>query len=330
MKKLKKLFLPVLIIVLSFSVFACGTNQTAATAASGNAKVNYPTKEVKVIVPSDAGSVPDLAIRALAEGFKQETGQALVVEDVPGGAQVPGTVKMAKSASDGYTLGILPSGVLNLRPLLQQVEFKFPEDFTPIVGVGDYQINFAARKDAPYNTVAEMVKYYKDKNQAVTVATSGVNTASHLVMEMLVKQTGLQYRHLPNDSGSKVLTALLGGHADIAIANLADVYAQVKKGDVKILGVPAESRYENLKDVPTLKEQGIDVVGSPTFDIYAPKNLPKDIADKLTNVFLKSMDSDQFKQFVTNTNMTITKTAPDKLIPQLQQGQKDYQKVLQK
>ncbi|MEL7565220.1 MAG: tripartite tricarboxylate transporter substrate binding protein [Dehalobacterium sp.] len=336
-EKLRNMFLAGLIIVLALTVAACGAKQGSKTTgeeepAVGETaeKIDYPTKEVKMIVPSGAGSVPDLAARALAEGFKQETGQALVVENIAGGAQVPGTVALVNSASDGYTIGILPSGVLNLRPLLQQVEYSFPEDFTPIIGVGDYQINFVAQKDAPYNTVAEMIQYYKDKNEKLKLATSGVNTASHLVMELVAKETGVQYNHLPSEDGNKAVIALLGGHVDVAIVNLADIYGQLQKGDVKLLGVPAEERYGNLPDVLTLKEQGIDVVGAPMFAIYGPKNLPPEIAEKLYDVFLKSMETTAFQQYVTNTSLWVTKTPPNALMMQLEQGQKDFEQVISK
>ncbi|MFZ7104228.1 MAG: tripartite tricarboxylate transporter substrate-binding protein [Peptococcaceae bacterium] len=141
-----------------------------------------------------------------------------------------------------------------------------------------------------------MIQYDEDKGEGIKVTTPGVNTPNHLLMEMICRETGLQLRHMPYNDTNQALTAMPGGHADLAIVNLSNVYSQMQPGSVKLLGIPAAERYENLKDVPTIIEQGINVSGGTTFDIYGPAGLPQEVTAKLTDVFAKSMESEEFQK----------------------------------
>jgi tripartite-type tricarboxylate transporter receptor subunit TctC len=318
---MKKMLHVILILTLIFSLAACASKE------SGNKEAAFPAKEVKMIVPFGAGGTVDLAARALTDGFQKETGQPLVVENQVGGAGVPATMNLVKGDKDGYTVAMLASGILSLRPVLQTVEFTFPDDFTPIIGVGDFQMVFAVKKDAPYENVKEMIAHFKGKNEAVRVGTAGVNSYSHLLAVLISKKSGMQIRHLPFDGNNGAVTAVLGGHADLAIVNLSNVTSQLDAGTMKVIGIPAAERYGNFKDAPTLKEQGIDVVGGTTFAIYGPAGMPQEEVKKLREIFLKAMDSEQFQKFVTNTNLLLTKTESDQLIEEIVQDRKNLEEV---
>ncbi|WP_407308039.1 tripartite tricarboxylate transporter substrate binding protein [Desulfosporosinus sp. SB140] len=328
--KKKSILFTSLIIVASLLLTACGNTQSSANSGNKAQEVKYPTKPVKIVVPLGAGGTADLIARALAKGFQDQTGQPLIVENYPTGAGIPAITTLIKEKPDGYSLLLTGSAKLDLLPLLHKVNYSFPEYFTPIIGVAATQDVYAVKKDAPYNTVSEMVKYFKDKSQEVRVGTSGMETDSYYEASMVADKTGIKIRPMPFDSNNQVVTNLLGGHLDLAVVTLSTVYDQMKSGNIKLLGVPAAKRYDNLPDVPTLTEEGIDVTSVGSFDIYGPANLPKDIADKLRDVFLKSMQTDQFKSYATNSDLSLTKLSADDLAKEISFGKQQYESMIKK
>ena len=327
--KKKSLLITSLMIIISLLLTACGNTQSSSS-SSNAAQVKYPTKPVKIIVPLGAGGTADLIARALAKGFQDETGQPLIVENYPTGAGIPAITTFIKDQPDGYNLLLTGSAKLDLLPLLHTVNYSFPENFTPIIGVAATQDVYAVKKDAPYNTVSEMIKYFKDKNQEVRVGTSGMETDSYYEASMVADETGIKIRPMPFDSNNQVVTNLLGGHLDLAVVTLSTVYDQMKSGSIKLLGVPAAKRYDNLPDVPTLTEEGINVTSVGSFDIYGPANLPNDIVTKLRDVLLKSMQTDQFKSYAANSNLSLTKLSAEDLAKEIEFGKQQYEGLIKK
>ncbi|MFZ4451543.1 tripartite tricarboxylate transporter substrate binding protein [Salibacterium aidingense] len=304
------------------------SEQTEETAAEEE-NSDYPIDDVHIITPFGAGGTMDLAAHALTKEFENITGHSLVVENMPGGAGVPPTMELINAEPDGHTLAVLPSGQLSLRPLLQDVDYTYPEDFTTIVGVGDFQMHPVVKGDAPYDTMAEMVEYFNESGEEVKVGTPGVNTFSHLFAEQLHQETGINYRHLPFEGGKKVVSAILGEQVDMGVINVSDVYQQVQNGELKILGFPSEERFENFPDVPTLKEQGIDIVGGPTFGIYGPAGLSDGIQEQLKDIFTEAMDSEDFNQFSENNNILVTKTEAEEMKEQITSNQTNLTELVE-
>jgi|SRR5699024_98443 len=315
MNKKLKLLSPLLLGAIMIVVFSGCKDQQGGT--DNDTAEDYPNKEVEIITTFGQGGTEDLAAHAIANAFKEETGQPMVVTNKTGGSGVPGTKEMVDAEPDGYTLEMIPSGQLNVRPQVQDVPYNYPEDFTPIIGVADYQMNYVASADAPYDTVAEMVEYFEDNDENLKIGTPGADTYSHISAELLSDKTGLEYNHLPFDSGKKVASQILGGHVDVGVINGSDVYEGVEAEELKILGFPSEERDDLYPDVPTLKEDGIDIVGGPTFGVWAPAGLPEDIQEQLTDIISKTMESDEFKKLVETSNLKVTKTPPEEMEDQI-------------
>lgn len=312
-----------------FSLFLIMVLMVAGCNANDDSK-EYPNKDVEILAQMGVGGTMDLSSHALSKAFEEETGQTLVVNTQSGGAGVPGTKKLVDAAADGYTISMISSGLLNVRPLVQDVPYNFPEDFTPIIGVGDFRMIPVANIDQPYDTVAEMVEYYEENGGEPKIGTPGVNTHSHLFAELLEDETGMKYRHVPFDSSKKVASQLLGDHVDVGVINVSDVYEDVQAGKLKILGVPTEERYEDLPDISTIQEQGIDIVGGPTFGIWGPADMPQEMVDTLNETFSKAMDSDDFVKLAESTNILVTKTPPEEMEEAILRDMENIEKVLEK
>ncbi|MFD2670940.1 Bug family tripartite tricarboxylate transporter substrate binding protein [Marinicrinis sediminis] len=329
-------FTCLLIVLLAISLAGCGSasdnqansnkeaNQSSNQAGSSNDQGSegmadtYPEGPVTMIIPNPPGSVLDLVARAMQPAFREITGQPLVVENHPGGAAVIGTQKLVESDSDGYTIGMIASGVMSLRPIFMDVAFTYPDDFKPIIGVGDFEMVFAVKSDAPYNTMKEMADHYADLEDPIRVGTPGANNFAHMNAVLTSQKTGIKINHVSFDGGNEATLALMGGNLDLAIVNLTNVSAQLEAGNLKILGVPANERYSNLPDAPTLKEQGIDVALRSTFSIYGPGQMPAELQTKLNEVFHQVMDSDKFQDFATKSNLLEARMTPEEISAEIQ------------
>lgn len=325
MKRLKIVLLLVLSVLF---VAACSSNEDArANKEEDSNDSDFPGETVEIIVPFEAGDTMDLAAHALAQEFKEITGQDLVVNNQPGGSGVPGTMQLVNSDPDGYTISMIASGQLGIRPITQDVKYDF-DDFTPIIGVGDFQMHPVAAADAPYDDVAEMVEYFADSGEKLKAGTPGVNTYSHIFLELLNQETGLDFNHLPFEGGPAVVAQILGGSVDIGVINVTNVASGVESGDLKILGFPTEERVDSFPDVPTLEEQGIDIVGGPTFGVYGPADMPEEIVDALNQAFSEAIDSDDFSDFAEKNDILLTRTEPQKMMEQIKSESESIAEII--
>jgi len=330
MNNFRKGFLGTFILLLLLIISACSNNDQNVNNESENnssTDLSFPEENIEIIAPFGAGDSMDLAAHALSKEFEKITGQLLVVNNQPGGSGVPGTMKLVNSKPDGYTIGIIPSGQLTVRPHAQEVDYSL-EDFTPIIGVGDFQMHPVASADAPYDNVAEMVEFFESNDETLKAGTPGVNTYSHIFLEMLSKETGLTYNHLPFDGGPEVAAQILGGNIDIGVINESNVASEVEAGNLKILGFPTEERFENFPDVPTIKEQGINIVGGPTFGIYGPADMPEEIAEKLEEILNEAVNSDSFISFAEKSNIALTGIGSEEMMEQIYQEYDNIKEIL--
>lgn len=319
------LFFSISFIIIFLS--ACGGPNSDADSESQNNDENYPDKEVKLIVPNEEGGTVDLAGRALAQGFKEETNQSLVVDNFAGGAGIPGTMELVNADSDGYTLGLIPSGQLSLRPELQDVDYNFPEDFTPILGVGDFEMVFVTDYDAPYDDLSELVDYYKENDESPRLASTGKNTYADILEVMISNETDMEIRRLPFDGAPDAVNAVIGGNAEGAIVNLTNVSSQIEDDKIKVLGVPSEDRYDNFDEAKTFKEQGIDVVGGTTFSLYGPADLSEEKAEEIKQIFLNSMEHEDFEKMVSNSNLLTTETNAEEIQEEIVKDKDNISKI---
>lgn len=321
-----KLYRMIFLTIFSLLLFtACSSNESSETKEEGEA--DYPNKDVEIIIPFEAGDTMDLASHAISQEFKDITGRNLVVNNQPGGSGVPGTLKLVNAKPDGYTIGMIASGQLSIRPIAQKVDYGL-DDFTPIIGVGDFQMHPVAAIDAPYDDVSEMVEYFKDNDSPLKAGTPGVNTYSHIFLEMLSDETGLEYNHLPFEGGPAVVAQVLGGSIDIGVINVSNVVTGVQSGDLKILGFPTEERVDVFPEVETLEEQGINIVGGPTFGVYGPSDMPQEIVDALNEVFDKAIARESFKDFAEKNDILLTKTEPEKMMKDIKAESKRIEEII--
>lgn len=285
---------------------------TAADAkADSSADIDYPTKDITIIVPFDAGGGNDILARLISktamEG-KYFKGANIIVENQPGGGGAIGQAYVAKTApADGYTLLTYTASAIS-NPILKQVPFTV-DDFKIVICPNTDPVVMIARKDAPFNTVDEMLEYAKDNK--LIINDSGFGTSTHVRTldwtQKMKEQKGIdvQYDSVHVDSGNVQISELMGGHADLTCLTAGECADAILSGNVKALGIMTEERLEGLPDVPTFKEQGYDgFIDGADRAIACATDVPDDIYQYLCDKFTKLCSSDEFIKAMKDANLT--------------------------
>jgi len=254
---------------------ACFASGNAAPAADSSA---YPTKTVTLVVPFSPGGGTDISARLLASNLSQLSGQTFVVENRPGAAGQIAADAVARAPADGYTLLFGNSGLLSINPLLYTLQNDPAKAFEPVSTFSDLPFILVSSPKLGVNTVQELIDLAKKELGNHTFASSGTGGGPHLSGEMFQHASGTQLLHVPYKGGGPAMTDLVAGHVDMLIASVLESIGFIKAGQVKALAVTGKTRSNSLPDLPTLKEQGVDMeVGSWTA-VLAPKGTPQPVA----------------------------------------------------
>jgi tripartite-type tricarboxylate transporter receptor subunit TctC len=253
---------------------------------------SYPARDIMMIIEWGAGGTSDLSCRQLAEPMGKILGKTIIPLNVVGGSGAIGMNQGAHVRPDGYTLTFATSGPTVIQPWVQKVTYDPIKDFIPVAQVfGEYLV-VVGKSDAPYKNLREMADYFKKVGKSPKFATPGAGSNNHLSMVLLSKAIGLPMTHVPFSSSAEGVTAVIGGNVDIASTEPPSAVGPFKEGRANILAVLSAKRLDLIKEVPTVKEQGFDLVFGGWNGILAPKGTPKDIIDRLADAAKKALDNE--------------------------------------
>ncbi|MFM9982850.1 MAG: tripartite tricarboxylate transporter substrate binding protein [Burkholderiales bacterium] len=271
----------------------------------------YPTKPVRLIVPFAPGGVMDLTARSIASPLGEALGQAVVVENRPGGGGNIGTDVVAQAAPDGYTLLMAGDNNSIAPALYAKLNHDVMRDFAPISNLVTGAHIFVAPLSLPANSIRELAALAKARPGALSYASPGNGTAQHLGGEMFkLMAGGLQITHIPYKGGGQAIGDVVGGQVSFGVLGLAPVIPHLKGGKLKALGVTGKRRVAILPDVPTLAESGV-----PNFEtlqwygVVAPAATPAPIIAKLHAELLKAARTQAFVDRLTAAGMDVV-TSP--------------------
>ncbi len=285
MKGVLKRILP-LVLVLGLALVG-----SAGCAASGEAP--YPSKDVTLLIPWAGGGNVDLVARIVIEPAKKALGRDIVVKNLEGGAGTVGTAEAAKAKPDGYTVFDCSSSPMVTVPHLQTVPYKY-SDFIGVLRLSTSPIVVVVKGDAPYKSLKEYVEASKAK--ALTYGTPGEGGTNHLAGVKLAKVSGANLKAVPFKSTAEAVTAVIGGHADSAMAEPGPSIQHIREGRLRALAVLEDTRFEGLPDVATAKELGYDAVVGSWTGIALQKGASSTIVTKVHDAFKKGMDDPAFKE----------------------------------
>jgi tripartite-type tricarboxylate transporter receptor subunit TctC len=258
---------------------------------------DFPTKPIELVLPYGPGGSHDLTARAVASVAHTYLGQPLLVVLKPGGGGAVGSQQVIRAKPDGYTLLFGGSGPNTTFALVQKAPIG-PEQFTPVARINYSAPFIAVRADAPWKSLKELVEYAKKNPGKLNFANTGPWGAADLPMRLLGKAGGFEYNNIPHDGGGPSLLAVLGGHADATFGFTAQLTPQVAAGKMRMLANTDVKRHPDYPNVPTMKEEGYDVVFTMWRSVLAPKGTPPAIVDKLETAFKKLSEDKSFRALI--------------------------------
>ena len=243
----------------------------------------WPAKPIRLVVPFPPGGGTDGTSRLIAEKFNTLLGWTVVVDNKPGAGGNIGLDAVAKSAPDGYTIGMGQTSNLAINPALYpKMSFDPLKDLTPIVSVAEQPVVLVVRPDSPLKTFADFVKAAKAQPGKVGVAQAGNGTVGHLAGELLEQRAGIKVLQVPYKGAGPAMTDLLGGQVETYFGSAPSVMGQLAAGKVRALAVSSARRVSALPQVPTIAEQGYAGFDATTWlGLVGPAGMPADAVARI-------------------------------------------------
>jgi tripartite-type tricarboxylate transporter receptor subunit TctC len=278
-------------------VLLTGLLLTGLLAAHAAAQSNYPSRPVRIIVPSPPAGGTDIIARVLAQHFSATTGQQFVVENRPGAGNMIGIESVARSEPDGYTLLMVPSTLALNSVLYKKVNYDPIRDFTPITVAATAPNVLIVNPGVQANTLAEFIALAKAKPGALTYGTPGTGTSPHMSMELLKSMAGIDILHVPYRGTAPAVTDIISGQIHSMFANALTAKPQVDAGKVRALAVSGPKRIEAMPTVPPVAEAGVPKYEAlQWYGLVAPAGTPADIIAFLHAGAVKALHTDAMKE----------------------------------
>lgn len=241
----------------------------------------YPDRPIKIIVPFAPGGSVDVLARSLGQKLTEAWGQQVIVETRPGASTMIGTAAAARSDPDGYTLIIVVSNHATNPALNPKISYDAVKDFEPISLLARTPVVIYSSPSFPAANIKDLIAIGKAKSAVLNFGSAGTGSMTHLAAEMLKIQAGIDMTHVVYRGGTPALMDVVAGQIPMTFATVAQALPQYKAGQVRALGITSEKRYASLPEIPTFKEQGIDLVATEWYGLLAPAGTPKPIIAKL-------------------------------------------------
>jgi tripartite-type tricarboxylate transporter receptor subunit TctC len=288
--------------LLVFFVFAAASIQAK--------EKEFPAKPVTLVIPVGAGGSHDMTARAVTSVAHDYLGQPVIVQLKPGGGGAIGSEIVAKAAPDGYTLLFGGQGWSSALPAVEG-RSKGPNELVAVCRINYSPTIIVARPDAPFKTFKEMVEYTRANPDKLIFGNTGPWGQADLSWKLIIKATGIKTKSVPYDGGGPSILAVLGGHADMTGGLVSALLPHIKSGKLRALVVLDNKREEQLPDVPTAKEEGVEAVNLMWRAVLAPKATPRPVIDKLAQSFKKMTEDKSVISMIKQLGDEVQYLGPD-------------------
>jgi len=280
--------------------------------SAGAQSAEFPDKPIRIVIPFAAGGPTDVAGRIMAEDMSKTLGQPVVVENRPGGNGVIATRFVAKAPADGYTL-LFTSLNHTVNPhLLKAPGYDPAKDFAPISLVSSSPSILIVGTVQPYKSMQELVAAGKAKDSRITFGSAGHGGSAHLAGELLKKQSGAQFLHVPFKGNGPAATDLMGGQITFMFYPTSGIKSVLDSGKVRPLAITSAQRSPAYPNIPTMKEQGLEGFENAHswLGLLAPAGTSASVVNKLHDAVRKSADSGRLKETITSSGSSLIVNTP--------------------
>jgi tripartite-type tricarboxylate transporter receptor subunit TctC len=268
-----------------------------ACAFAAPALAQYPDRPIRMIVPQAPGSATDTVARIVAAEMAKELGQQIVVDNRAGGALTVGIDAVAKSAPDGYTIGMGPIGALAItRHMVSKLPYDIERDLQPITLVTRGHLLLAVHPDVPAKDVKDLIAYARANPGKLLNASSSNGSPGHVGGELFKFMTGTEIVHVPYRGGGPALNDLIAGRVHLMFESLNSIAPHARSDKIRALAVSGPRRSPGFPELPTVAEAGVPGYDAATWTgVIGPVGLPKPILDKLSQAVNRAIQSETFR-----------------------------------
>lgn len=293
---MKRLGMALILIMSGALVFAGGSGEGEGA--------KFPQKSLTIVCPYGAGGGTDLVMRIVGEYMGKYLGQPVVVENKTGGVGTIGLLAVLDSRYDGYTMTSATVDLITL-PILGMSD-RIKADTFEVLGVANGDpAAIIVKADAPWNSLKDFIEDAKKRPGQISLANAGSGNIWHLSALGLEDATGASFNHVPYQEGAaSELTGLLGNHVDAACCSVAEASAHIAAGTLKALAIAGEKRLDAYPNIPTYKEQGVDLVVIAARGVCVPADVPAAEKVILKEAFNKAVNDPECKKKILDSNLT--------------------------
>jgi tripartite-type tricarboxylate transporter receptor subunit TctC len=242
---------------------------------------SYPAHPVRIVVGFAAGSTSDILARLIGQWLSERLGQQFVVENRPGAGGNVGAETVVRAAPDGYTLLLVPPAVAANTALYQDLNFNFMRDAAPVAGVVRVPNVVEVNPGMPVKTVPELITYAKANPGALSFASAGIGTISHLAGQLFNAATGINLQHVPYRGDGPAMADLIAGHVQVGFGTMTASIGHIRADKLRPLAVTTLDRSNALPGIPSVSEFVPGYEASSWFGIAAPSGTPHEIIEIL-------------------------------------------------
>ena len=293
------------------SILATGFVVLAASSLSAQ---DYPTHNIRLVVPFPAGGGTDTIARILAPKLGEALKHTIVIDNIGGASGSLGHEAVARAPADGYTLLMATASTIATNPLISKVPWDPIKSFTPVAMLVVDPMPLILNPSVPANNVKELIALAKSKPGELTMASFGIGSVPHLAGELFNIVAGTKMLHVPYKGGAQALNDVIGGHVSLMFNSVGAVAGPIASGQVKLIAIGAGKRSPGLPQTPTVKESGLpDFEASTWIGLYGPANLPKPIVDRLSKEIVAILQQPDVQDRLVKMGMDVRAARPANL-----------------
>ena len=284
----------------------------AALAAPADAQQAYPSRPVRIISIFAPGGGNDVICRLVAQQLTERFKQQVIVENRVGANGIVGSEVAARSAPDGYTFTLIPSGHTVNASMYKKLPFDSIKDFTPITLAGSGPLVLAVHPSLPVKNVKDLIALAKSRPGQLTYVSSGVGASGHLAGALFDTMTGTKMVHIPYKGMSLAVSDLMGGQVSMTFGTSLSVLPHVRTGRLRALATTGAQRSPALPDMPTIAESGLPgYEASLWYGFVGPARMPADIVQKLNTEIAAVLAQPDIREKLANQGVDAKSTTPE-------------------
>ncbi len=301
-------------------------------AACARAQDTYPSKPIQVVLPLQAASASDIAVRIVAERMAELLGQGVVVENVSGVGGLIGTNRVAAARPDGYTLAALNNSILTILPHMQKGQTKFDSfsDFVPLRGFANIPTYLGVPKDSPFQTVQQVIAHAKAKPGDLNYSTGGPGSPQHLATEMFQHMTGVKLTHVPYKGATAAAADLAAGRVQVMFISHSLALPYLPPSErIRLIAFAGAERSKAYPGLVTVSESGV-----PGYDysswiaLFAVKGTPPEALSKLRSAAAQAMATPGLADRLAKSGLEIWDQPPERLTAVMREDWARWEKVV--